>query len=73
MPSDITFSTRVAMQQAAARASEAKARNVAGGNTSAASQKFNTVFNSAKESQQVSAAPPSMHHAWDKEYTGMNQ
>ncbi len=73
MPSDITFSTRVAMQQAAARASEAKARNVAGGNTSAASQKFNTVFNSAKESQQVSAAPPSMHHAWDKEDTGMNQ
>jgi hypothetical protein len=73
MPSDITYLTRQAMQQAAVRANDAKTRAVAGGDTSAAGQKFNAVFNSAKESQQVSAAPPSMHHAWDKEDTSMNQ
>lgn len=73
MPSDITYLTRQAMQQAAVRANDAKANAVAGGNTSAAGQKFNAVFSSAKESQQVSSAPPSMHYAWDKDNTGMNQ
>lgn len=73
MPSDITFSTRQAMQQAAIRASEAKTQAAAGTNTSAASHKFNAVFNSTKDSQQFSTASPAMRHAWDKEETGMNQ
>jgi hypothetical protein len=73
MPSDITYLTRQAMQQAAVRANDAKTRAVAGGDTSAAGQKFNAVFNSAKESQQVSTAPPAMHYAWDKDNAAMNQ
>ena len=73
MPSDITYLTRQAMQQAAVRANNAKTRAVAGGDTTAAGQKFNAVFNSAKESQQVSTAPPAMHYAWDKDNAAMNQ
>jgi hypothetical protein len=73
MPSDITYLTRQAMQQAAVRANDAKTRVVAGGDTSDAGQKFNAVFNSAKESQQVSTAPPAMHYAWDKDNAAMNQ
>ena len=47
MPSDITYLTRQAMQQAAVRANDAKTRAVAGSDTSATGQKFNAVFNSA--------------------------
>lgn len=73
MPSDITFLTRKAMQQAAVRAGEAKTQAIAGSTTSASGQKFNAVFSSAKESQQISTGPASMHHAWDKDDAGMNQ